>query len=288
MLLLSMTVLCSVAVAQQQWSAPPVELVRRAVQNERKNADSAKYMFRDHKETPQGSQTKLMVETRDAMAGIVVATNNRPLTPEQRQAEYYREERFIQNPEELKKKQVQEKETAERINRILKALPDAFLYEFDGTVPSDPGVGEAGDQLMRLKFLPNPKYDPPSHVEQVLTGMQGYMLIDPRQDRIAKIDGTLAKEVGFGWGFLGHLDRGGHFVVEMGDVDSGHWEITRMALTFTGKILFVKSLNIKSTEVFSDFRPVPSDLTFAQGLELLKKQEAALAENRQQSNEQHQ
>jgi hypothetical protein len=75
--------------------------------------------------------------------------------------------------------------------------------------------------------------------------------------------------------------------VEQSEVDKGQWEITRMVLTFTGKILFVKSLNIKSTEVFSDFRPVPSDLTFAQGLELLKKQQAALAANRQ-GNQQHQ
>jgi hypothetical protein len=74
--------------------------------------------------------------------------------------------------------------------------------------------------------------------------------------------------------------------VEQSEVDKGQWEITRMVLTFTGKILFVKSLNIKSTEVFSDFRPVPSDLTFAQGLELLKKQQAALAANRQGNQQQ--
>jgi hypothetical protein len=61
-----------------------------------------------------------------------------------------------------------------------------------------------------------------------------------------------------------------------------------MALALTGKVLLVKSLNIKSTEVFSDFLPVPSTLTFAQGLDLLKKQEATTAENREQSSETHQ
>jgi hypothetical protein len=77
-------------------------------------------------------------------------------------------------------------------------------------------------------------------------------------------------------------------LVEQGEVDNGHWEITRMALALTGKVLLVKSLNIKSTEVFSDFLPVPSTLTFAQGLDLLKKQEATTAENREQSSETHQ
>jgi hypothetical protein len=52
-----------------------------------------------------------------------------------------------------------------------------------------------------------------------------------------------------------------------------------MELGFTGKVLLFKSLNIKSTEIYSDFRPVPSDLTFAQGVELLKKEVAMVAEN---------
>src|SRR2546428_6082783 len=34
------------------------------------NNDQAKFMFREHKITPKGSQTKLVVETCDAMAGL--------------------------------------------------------------------------------------------------------------------------------------------------------------------------------------------------------------------------
>lgn len=105
------------------------------------------------------------------------------------------------------------------------------------------------------------------------------MLIDRKQHRIAKIDGTLMKEVGFGWGILGHLDRGGHFIVQQGDMGGGHWEITRMDLSFTGKALFFKTLNIKDQEVYSDFQPAPRGLTFAQGVELLKKHEALMAQN---------
>src|SRR5262249_37654310 len=140
-------------------------------------------------------------------------------------------------------------------------------------------IGKSGQELLRLKFHPNPKYEPPSRVEQVLTAMQGYLLIDADKNRIAKIDGTLMKDVSFGWGILGHLDHGGHFVVTQAEKDHGHWEITRMELSFTGKLLLFKSLNIKSTEVFSNFLAVPPDLTFAQGVELLKKREAVLAAN---------
>jgi hypothetical protein len=258
----------------------PSELVRRAVQNEIKNNNQGpKYMCRQRKETLTGSQIKLMVETRDAMVGMVVANNDQPLNQEQRRAEYGRIERFLQQPSELEKKRAQEKENADRVNAILKALPDAFVYEYDGTESGRPGVGRPGEQLVRLKFRPNPRYDPPTHVEQVLVGMQGVVLVDPQDQHIARIDGTLFKDVGFGWGILGHLDRGGHFQVDQSEVGNNNWTIARMDLAFTGKMLLFKSLNIKSTEIYSDFHPVPADLTFAQGIDLLKKQQAAVAQN---------
>jgi hypothetical protein len=267
------------AIAAPQ-TTTPVELVRRTVNNEINGTNgTAKYMFKDFKQTPNGSQTKLLVETREATAGLLIAMNGKPLNPAQRQSELARIERFVHNPDELRKKQKQEKEDADRVTRIMRALPDAFLYEEDGTEPGKEGIGRPGDELVRLKFRPNPNYSPPTHTEQVLTGMSGYILIDANHDRIAKIDGTLTKEVGFGWGILGHLDKGGRFVVEQADVGDDHWEVSHMDLSFTGKILFFKSLNIQSHEVYSDFRPAPSNLTFAQGVDLLKKQEAEIAEN---------
>jgi hypothetical protein len=263
----------------EQASESRVELVRRTVQREiTAGNDNLNVMFMDRKETPHGSQTKLMVETREGMAGMMVAINDKPLTPEQRQAEEVRLAGLMTNPEQLKRKQKAEKEDAERITRIMRALPDAFLYESDGTEVGSQELGRAAGQLVRFKFRPNPKYDPPTRVEQVLTGMQGYILIDADRCRIAKIDGTLGKDVGFGWGFLGHLDKGGRFVVEQAEVFKGRWETTGMSLSFTGRILLFKGLNIKSDEAFSNFRPAPQDLSFAQGVELIKKQQSELAQ----------
>src|SRR5260370_5011334 len=268
------TFLISSAARGQPTPPSPAELVRRAVQNEStKHRDlSIGFMFKDQRKTPHVSQTKLMVETRDAVAGLLVEQDGHRLTPEQQRAEEAGLQNYIKNPEELNKKRQQEKEDAERTAKIVKALPDAFLYEADGTEPGTDGVGEPGHELIRLKFRPNPSYDPPSRVEQVLTGMQGYLLIDAKENRLAEIDGTLQKEVGFGWGILGHLDRGGRFLVQQGDVGNQQWEVTRMELSFTGKIFFLKKLSIRSSDVFSEFRPVPASLTFAQGVELLEKE----------------
>jgi len=259
----------------------PAELVRKAVQYEIKaaNDDTAHFLFRGTKTTPKGSTTKLYVETKEVTAGLTVANNGKPLTPEQRQTEEARLERFVKNPEELKKKRTQERENAERTLRIVRALPDAFLFEYVGEEPSSARIGRAGDPLVKLKFRPNPQYRPPSRVEEVLTGMQGYVLVDSVCNRLASIDGTLFKEVGFGWGILGHLDRGGRFKVQQQEVGDNLWEISNMSMSFTGKILLVKHLSIISTEVFTDFKQVPSDLTFAQAVELLKREESSVAEN---------
>ena len=259
----------------------PSEFVRKTVQNELKASENPTihHMFVSVKTGLHGSQTKLYCETKDAMAGLLLANDGKPLTAAERLQEEMRLEELSKDPDSLRKKRQREQEDEERIGRIVRAMPDAFLFEYAGTEPSTAGVGRAGDELVRLRFRPNPKYDPPTRTEQVLQGMNGSLLIDASNYRIARIDGTLYREVGFGWGILGHLDRGGHFLVEQGDVGDGAWDIQKMSLEFTGRILFFKRLEFKSTEVFSDFRTVPNGLSFAQGVELLKKESGAIAED---------
>jgi hypothetical protein len=260
----------------QQHSFNPDELVRQAVANEVKAGhDEVSLMFRIRRQTPKGGvQTREYVETAEGTAGMLVAVNDQPISPEQRQQEFARLEQLLRNPGELRKKQKQQKEDSDRVTRMVQALPDAFRYQYEGTQEVN------GLELVRLRFQPNPEFEPPSREQQVFTGMDGFLLIEPHQARIARIDGTLFKDVGFGWGILGHLDRGGRFVVVQGPVANGYWTTTHMQLSFTGKALFFKSINIQETEDSSDFRRVPGHMTFAQGVEMLKKQRnGVVAEN---------
>jgi hypothetical protein len=272
--------LSGAAVAAGEDPISPAELVRTAVANEAAsdNNESIKHMFRDRKQTPTGSQTRIFVETREALAGMTIAYNDQPLNAQQLHDEEGRLAGLEGDAEQLRRKQRQQKEDAEHTERIVKALPDAFLYEADGEETGTPTLGHAGARLVRLKFRPNPAYRPPSHVEDVLVGMTGVLLIDSEERRIARIDGTLFKEVSFGWGILGHLDKGGHFFVEQEDVGDKCWEISHMRLEFNGKILLFKSLAIKSDEVFSDFKRVPSDTSFAQGVKMLEQEEEKMAQ----------
>jgi hypothetical protein len=250
----------------------PEKLVRAAVANEAAAArnSSIKHMFRSRRQSAKGSQTRLYVETNDAMAAMLVAVNDHPLTAEQQQTEDGHLSWLMNNPDQLRKKQAREKEDADRTLRIVKALPDAFVYQYDGTVTGTQAMGSPGAQLARLKFSPNHNYNPPSRVEEVLSGMEGYLLIDVQAKRLAKIDGTLYRDINFGWGLVGRLDKGGHFIVQQANLGDGSWDITDMHLDIKGKILLVKSLSMVSDEVFSDYRRLPDNLPFAKGVEMLK------------------
>ena len=266
----------------QKDNAPEIsaaQLVRETVAQEIKAASdtSHKHLFRSRKQMARGSQTRLYVETNESMAGMTIAHNDQPLTTQQQKAEQDHLAWLASSPEQLRKKHAREKEDEERTLRVVRALPNAFLYEYDGDETGAPGLGKTGDPLKKLKFTPNPSYSPPTRVEQVLQGMRGFLLVDAAAHRIAVIEGTLFRDVSFGWGIIGHLDKGGHFRVQQADVGDGSWELTAMSLRMTGKILLFRGLSITTDEVFSDFQQVPADLPFSKGVDLLNAEQQKLA-----------
>ena len=267
------------AQASKETEQSPDGLVRATVTNELAAASKTeiKFMFISRKQMAQGLQNRIYVEANEALASALYGMNDRPLTAQQQSSEIGHLDWLVSNRDQLRKKQAREKEDQDRTLRIVRALPDAFRYEYDGTEHGEKTMGKPGDELARLKFSPNPAYSPPSRIEQVLTGMQGYVLIDTTEHRLARIDGAMFKDVTFGWGIFGRLDKGGTFRVQQADSGDGNWVITQMVLKLTGRILLVKSFTMNSDEVFSDFRRLPEDLPFPQAVEILKKEQEKLA-----------
>ncbi|HVP43030.1 MAG TPA: hypothetical protein VMS96_06335 [Terriglobales bacterium] len=251
-------------------------LVRTAIQNqldedEKPGGPAFRYTLREHGK--RGILTKEMIQTKEGVVARLVAIDDRPLTAEERQADDEKLDNLLRDAQTRAKKLKEQKEDEKRTRKMVGALPDAFQFEPDGTVEGPRGP------LVRVKFKPNPNFDPPSRELQVFQGMAGTMLIDPRAKRLAEIDGKLFRSVNFGWGILGHLDKDGQFMVQQSDVTgNGNWEITHMKLNFDGKVLIFKSIHIRDDDQASNFRIVPNDLTLAQGIELLRKQKSAVAE----------
>jgi hypothetical protein len=262
-------------VAQQKSEIDPIALVRQASKNEIRATDQQNYfMFKDTTEYKDHSVTRAVVRTPLGGLKSTLMLNGHPLTAEERKKDDEKLLKFANDPEARRKKHDANKEEDQRAELMLTSLPDAFNYTYAGT-----DRGPQGEELVRLKFTPNPNFQPPNHETAVYQGMQGELTIDRHAMRIAKIDGTLFKDVDFGWGILGKLYKGGRFLIVQRDVGGGHWEEVQETLQFYGKILLVKSLTVWSTETMTDFRPVPGNLTTEQALDMLHKSADLLAQN---------
>jgi hypothetical protein len=124
--------------------------------------------------------------------------------------------------------------------------------------------------MVKLHFTPNPAFDPPTREAMVFHAMSGTMWIEPNQMRFARMQASLTDDVKFGWGLLGHLDRGGTMYLEQKEIAPGHWEVIKLDLNLHGKAIFFKTLNVQQKEENLRFERVDDSLDLAQGLELLK------------------
>ncbi len=161
----------------------------------------------------------------------------------------------------MNEKTAQQREDAQHIAREPAALPDAFHCEFSATASEDHGH--------RLDCMPRPGYSPQNYESQVLQGMKAVILLDHQESRIVRIEGTLFKDVNFGWGFLGRLNHGGRIEIVQTKYAPGRWGVQKMALVFDGRLIVVKPLHIEETELCWDYRPVPA-MGVAQALDFLR------------------
>ena len=257
-----------------EYQSHPKEFVRVATYNEvHAQGNREHFMWKDTEVKPKGTTTKLMVETGQGVISRMILMNGHPLTAQERAQDDGRVRRLLDDPGALRKKQQEQKEDEARAQKLLSSIPDAFEFTFVGLED-----GKSG-KLVHYTFQPDPNFNPPNHESRVFQGMKGDLFIDLDAKRFAKIDGTLFQPVEFGWGILGHLDRGGRFLIEQRRVGEFRWETTHSMLRFTGKALMVKSINIQEDETLFDFQRVQNDLTVAQGMEVMKKADEVVAEN---------
>jgi hypothetical protein len=265
-LILAMTlVLISAALASPHHAGEPAlkanDLLRQAVANEKHSGEDDYYAWMDRVQRPRGSVTKLMVNTPHGILARTVAFNDKALTMEERQQDDERTNRLL-DPENMREKTKRQHEDQQHVERLLYALPDAFQCEYAG-------AGHEEDRNLRLECSPNSGFSAANYESQVLKGMKTVILIDREEKRITRVEGTLFRDVTFGWGVLGRLSRGGRIEIAQSRVAGKHWGITRMQLTFDGRVVVVKPLHIEETETAWDYRSVPG-MAVAQALEFLR------------------
>ncbi len=264
------------ATAQQQ-NIDPVAVVRRATQNEIAATGPSTppfFMYKDHTQYKDHSVTQESIETSQGGLSLTIEKNGKPLSPEEQAQENEKLKDFAYDSDARQKKRQSNREDDQRSITLMRSLPDAFNYTVDGVTK-----GPHGDEMVHLKFKAKPGWSAPTRETRVLEGMEGDMVIDQTAGRIAEINGELFEDVDFGWGILGRLFKGGKFIIHQAEVGEGKWHETVETLKFNGKILIFKNLTIWSVETMDDFRPVPSNLTTAQALQLLHNPTDVVAEN---------
>ena len=245
------------------------QLVKDAIkrQLEADAADHTHWRYRIHREDEKGSQDRDVIDTKDGQIARTLLIDGKPLTPEQRSADELRMKKLVEDPSERAKRDKRAKEDEDKLVQMLKAIPDAFVFKYEG----------AENGQVRLSFFPNPHYNAPNRELQVFRSMSGMMWIDRAALRMSRLDGSLFEDVTFGWGLLGRLNKGGTFSVLQSRVADDHWEVVSLDVKMSGHAVIFKSINVKQLQRINGFHRVSDTMTISEAYQLLEKGEATVS-----------
>ena len=235
------------------------ELVVAVVANEISDREKLrKWLCLIEKRAGKQTLTQLQVETKEGPLYRLLAIDGAALNLEQRRQDDARIGRLLKDPRQLQKLKQAQDEDEIKLEKLIGLLPAAFIYDYDGVE----------DNLLRVRFRPNPDYTPPTYEARVVHSLAGTILIDPEHKRLAKVSGQLMNRVDFGYGLLGRIDSG---TVELGRVPVGpqEWKTAFINIHFTGRLAIFKTISKEQYERRSDFRVVSSDLSLSDAKELL-------------------
>ncbi|HXM20473.1 MAG TPA: hypothetical protein VN948_04305 [Terriglobales bacterium] len=243
-------------------SSPPLaaELVNVVVANELADrVERRKWMYLIEKQDGKQTLMEEQVETKDGPLYRLIAIDGTPLDPAHRQQENARIDRLLRDPGQQFKVKRAHDDDEQKLETLMRLMPQAFLYDYDGVEGT----------LVRVKFRPNPNYNPPTYEARVIHSLAGTILIDSQQHRLTKLSGQLISPVEFGYGFLGHIDNGGKVEIGRLEVGPAQWKTALIDIQLSGRLVLFKTISKQEHEIRSDFRAVPDDLSLSQGNELI-------------------
>ena len=224
--------------------------------------------YRVERTIAQSTSVLEQVETKQGPIYRLLSVDNMPLTSVQQREENARLDQLLQSPSDQARVQQKYEQDEQRLQRLMKLMPDAFTFVYDGSQSPD---------VMRLKFSPDPNFKPPTFEARIFHSLVGTLLINKRQKRLLHFQGQIMERVDFGWGLLGHVEKGGTFEIDRKPVSGTHWKTDLVDINIEGKVVLFKTISQHQHEVRSRFKPVPVNITLAQARAILDKvaQEAA-------------
>jgi hypothetical protein len=240
-------------------------LVQRVLAEEVQMARDTSHPMRFHlrKQSPRLTTLKEMIETRDGAVARLVAVNDKPLDAAGEQQEQARLDALERDPSLQQHRKHGEDEDMAVVMKVLRMMPSAFLYQYQGL-----GPGIAGP-VQRFSFRPNPRFQPPDMETQALTAMTGELWIDAAGERVVRLAGSLQQDTSYGWGILGKLNKGGWLELEQAEVAPHVWRISHVQLKMSLRIV-VKTRIFDTDELMRDYTPVASGLDYRSAIHMLR------------------
>jgi hypothetical protein len=242
-------------------------LIQRALATESLAAQDLSHVghpmrYRLHKTSPRLTSTKEIVETKDGDVARLISINDQPLSQADEQKEQARLQELLDNPSlQQHRKQSEGSDTA-RAMKVLRVLPAAFLYQFAGTVSTPNGT------VIKFTFKPNPQFDPPDAETGVLTAMAGEIWVDPVEERVVRLAGSLQQDKLVYWG-LGELKNGGWIEIGQADVGGHQWRIVHLKLKMDIRELF-KVKPSDSVQEYTEFVALPAAMSYKDAIQMLR------------------
>jgi hypothetical protein len=249
------------APASKTPAEPARDLIRDVIYNELHDRErDSHWEYRSECISSAENLVREQVETDKGPVFRVVAKDGSPLDAAGQKREDARLEEYIHSPGQIARTQRAHEEDEARLAGIMAVLPQAFLFDYAGT---------STDDLVKIDFRPDPAFVPSGYEARVVHALTGSLMVDARLKRMIEMRGVVAERVDFGYGFLGHVEKGGSFEIHRHQVSAEHWKTDLVDVHVEGKILMLKTVGKDQREARSNFRPVPSGTTLAEAKEML-------------------
>lgn len=205
----------------------------------------------DEQKTISEDKTYRVVPTGTGTLKLILEEKGRRITDENYRKQLRELERVLQNalnPREPRQRQAVEKwERRSRERReMVDAVPQAFLVTWLGREPLPQGNGRL---FAKLRFEPNPAFQPKSRNEDVFQHVRATVWVDEAEAQAARVETEVTRDIGVFGGVFGKVYKGGTFVMDQTKVAEGVWLPTRFVFDFDGrKFVFPFSVN-ETTEI---------------------------------------
>ena len=237
------------------------DLVRDVIYNELHDRErDSHWEYRSECRSSSENLIREQVETDQGPIFRLLAHDGSPLDPAQQRREDERLAAYIESPGQIARVKHEHQEDENRLAGIMQLLPQAFLFEYQG---------EPEAEVQRIAFQPDPAFTPTGYEARIVHALAGTLTVNVRLKRMIEMRGVLAERVDFGYGLLGHVEKGGRFEIHRREVSPEHWKTDLVDVHVQGKILMLKTVSKDQRETRLDFRPVPRGTTLAEAREIL-------------------